>query len=179
MNSTLLNNKKSADEKRCDKTLVFLKKHVAQASKILDLGVVNNLSQRMRQSGYAVSNTQGENLDVDYHKYLDYGVDVVTAFEIFEHMLAPFNILSQLKTDRLVASVPLRLWFATAYWDEEDEWSSHYHEFERRQFDLLLKRSGWKILDSQQWTSAEWKLGIRPILRRFYPRYYIVYCERM
>lgn len=171
-------NKRSPNEIRCDKTLEFLEKHVKRNATILDLGVINDVSREMSQRGYNMLNTQGENLDIDYHHYLDCDVEAVTAFEIFEHMLAPFNILRELKTEKLIASVPLRLWFANAYWNENDEWDKHYHEFEKKQFDLLLNRSGWKIVDSQQWTSAEWKLGVRPILRHFYPRYYIVYCRR-
>ena len=170
--------KKNLHNKRYDKTLTFLKKHLKEGDRILDLGIKNDLSEKMQEIGHKVSNTQGENLDINYHHYLDCDVEVVTAFEIFEHMLAPFNILRELKTEKLIASIPLKLWFANAYWNEKDEWDKHYHEFERKQFDLLLERSGWEIIDSQQWTSAEWKLGIRPILRRFFPRYYMVYCIR-
>ena len=172
-------NQKDPHEKRYTKTVAFIKKHINEGAKILDLGVVSNLSRRMNKHGYIVSNTQGENLDIDYHDYLDCDVDAVTAFEIFEHMLAPFNILRQLKTEKLIASVPLKLWFSNAHWNDQNEWDKHYHEFERRQFDLLLERSGWKIIDSERWLSGGWKIGIRPILRHFVPRHYIVYCERV
>lgn len=170
--------KQDSHAKRYEKTLAFLRKHLPEGTRLLDLGVENVLSRHIRTAGYQVLNTQGEDLDIDYQKYIDEEVDAVAAFEIFEHMLAPFNILRQLKHKKLVASVPLNLWFASAYWNESDEWDKHYHEFERRQFDLLLERTGWRIIDSEQWVSAKWKLGIRPILRRFVPRYYIVYCER-
>lgn len=172
-------NQKDPHQKRYNRTLTFLKKHISDGTKILDLGVVSNLSKQMNEHGYIVSNTQGENLDTDYHKYIDCDVEVVTAFEIFEHMLAPFNILSQLETKKMVASVPLKLWFANAHWNDQNEWDKHYHEFEKRQFDLLLERSGWKILDSERWTSGAMKLGVRPILRYFYPRHYFAYCERI
>ena len=170
--------KKGPHENRYNRTLAFLEKHLQKETKILDLGVISNLSKKMSEQGYVVSNTQGENLDIDYQDYLDRDVEVVTAFEIFEHMLAPFNILRELKTEKLIASIPLNLWFAKAHWNDDNEWDKHYHEFEKRQFDLLLDRSGWKIVDSQQWASPVFKLGIRPILRRFFPRYYMVYCIR-
>ena len=93
-------------------------------------------------------------------------------------MLAPFNILRELKTDKLVASIPMKLWFASAYWGSED-WDKHYHEFEKKKFDFLLKQSGWKIIDSETWISYDNKIGFRPILRRFIPRYYILYCEKI
>ena len=133
----------------------------------------------MREKGYEVFNTQGEDLDVDYKIVNDYEADVITAFEIFEHMLAPFNILKEANCNKLVASVPLKLWFTSAYWNEDDDWDKHYHEFEVKQFDFLLRKTGWKIKSSEKWTSSNpWKLGIRPFLRNFVPRYYIVYCER-
>ena len=166
-------------EKRYSRTIAFLKKHTGKNSKILDLGTENSFSAIMKDEGFLVSNTQGEDLDTDYQKYLDCDVDIVTSFEIFEHMLAPFNILRALKTKKLIASVPLKLWFTDSYWDEQNDWDKHYHEFEKKQFDFLLRKTGWEIKDSQTWTSSDWKkIGFRPILRHFTPRYYIVYCER-
>jgi len=166
-------------EKRYNKTLSFVKKHTSVKDKILDLGTENPFSLILRKEGYVVENTKGENLDIDYSAYLDRDVDLITSFEIFEHMLAPFNILRELKTEKLIASVPLKLWFTNAYWNENDDWDKHYHEFEIKQFNFLLKQSGWIIKDYEIWTSSDWKkIGIRPILRHFTPRYYIIYCER-
>src|SRR5690606_33100381 len=110
----------SYQKKRYAKTLRFLNKHVQQGASILDLGTENPFSIIMKEQGYKVSNTKGENLDDQYQKYIDPEVDVVTSFEIFEHMLAPYNILKNLKTKRLIASIPLKLWFANAYWNEKD-----------------------------------------------------------
>ena len=82
--------------------------------------------------------------------------------------------------DKLIASVPLKLWFAEAYWNESDDWDKHYHEFEKKQFNFLLEKTGWKVKDSELWTSPGTnKLGFRTLLRYFTPRYYIVYCERI
>ncbi|MDZ7740976.1 MAG: methyltransferase [Bacteroidota bacterium] len=170
---------KETHKKRFQISLEFFKKHIPEASSVLDLGVKNPLSDLLAAEGFKVENTRGENLDDDFQAYLDPGVDVVTAFEIFEHMLAPYNILKEIKADKLVASVPLKLWFAEAFWIENDDFKKHYHEFEKKQFDFLLRRSGWIIKDARTWKSASWsKIGIRPLLRHFFPRYYIVYCER-
>ncbi len=171
--------KNRTKEKRYKKTIAFVQKHISKNSRILDLGTRNELSALLEKNGYKVYNTQGENLDIDYKKYIDLDVDVVTSFEIFEHMLAPFNILKDLKVDKIITSVPLKLWFASAYWNEDNDWDKHYHEFEVKQFKFLLEKTGWEIIDSEKWTSSDWrKLGIRPILRHFIPRYYIAYCER-
>jgi len=166
-------------DKRHTRTINFVEKHVSKNEKILDLGTPNLLSKRLNEVGFQVSNTKGENLDIDFDLYTNTDADVITAFEIFEHMFAPFNILNNLKTNKLIASIPMKLWFTDAYWNEKDDWDKHYHEFEKKQFDFLLEKTGWRIIDSEIWKSGDWKkIGVRPLLRHITPRYYMVYCER-
>ncbi|SNQ42149.1 class I SAM-dependent methyltransferase [Cellulophaga lytica] len=169
---------KTYPSKRFKHTLEFLNKHINTTESILDLGVKNPLSKLMTSQGFNVTNTSGEDLDVDFSSVTTSKTEVVTAFEIFEHLLAPLNILKEIKSDKLVASIPLNLWFAPAYRSETDKWDRHYHEFEDWQFDWLLEKAGWEIKDSAKWTNPINKIGIRPILRSFTPRYYIVYAER-
>lgn len=173
-------NIKITHKRRYKKTLAFLDKHLPKGSSLLDLGTENPFTPFLKEAGYEVQNTQGENLDDDYKEIATTECDCVTAFEIFEHLFAPYNILKELKSNKLVASVPLKLWFAQAYWNENDDWDKHYHEFEPKQFEFLLEKTGWKIMDYEIWTSPDPnKIGIRPLLRYFYPRYFIVYCERI
>lgn len=164
--------------KRFQHTLEFLKKYIDPSEPILDLGVENPFSKIMRQNGYEVENTTGEDLDFDHASVLESKAKVLTAFEIFEHLLSPLELLSNSKADKLVASVPLRLWFSPAYRSKTDKWDRHYHEFEDWQFDWLLEKAGWKIQERQKWTNPVKKFGIRPFLRLFTPRYYIVYATR-
>lgn len=169
---------KTFPNKRFGHTLAFLQKHVSPDQSILDLGVENPFSQIMKESGYTVSNTKGEDLDLDFSSVQQSSAKVVTAFEIFEHLIAPFNILREIKSNKLVASIPLRLWFSPAYRSKTDPWDRHYHEFEPWQFDWLLEKAGWEVKDSDKWTNPVKKIGVRPLLRSFTPRYYIVYAER-
>lgn len=164
--------------KRYKLTLEFLKKHIPSTNSILDLGVQNPFTEVMKKNGYTVQNTSGLDLDEDPSEIENSDAQVVTAFEIFEHLLSPYTVLKSIKADQLVASVPLKLWFATAYRSKTDMRDRHYHEFEDWQFDWLLEKSGWTIVDRQKWTNPTKKIGIRPILRRFTNRYYIVYAER-
>lgn len=164
--------------KRYRLTLEFVKKHIAASESILDLGVANPFSDILKKEGYAVENTQGQDLDLDFEQVRHSEAEVVTAFEIFEHLVAPFNVLREIKAKKLVASIPLRLWFATAYQSKTDPWDRHYHEFEDWQFDWLLEKAGWEIKDSRKWTNPTKKIGLRPVLRKFTNRYYIVYAER-
>ena len=166
-------------KKRYKHTLEFLKQHIDHSATILDLGVENPLSEILKTEGYTVSNTLGEDLDANTSRLETDASDVVTAFEIFEHLLSPFTVLKSIKSKKLVASVPLRLWFSTAYRSKTDPRDRHFHEFEAWQFDWLLEKAGWKIIATKQWTNPTKKIGIRPILRWFTPRYYIVYAERL
>ena len=165
-------------EKRYQKTLEFLKELVPPPAKVLDLGVKNPFSKIMIDNGYEVTNTTGEDLDEEFSAVKNDQYDLVTAFEIFEHLLAPYNILKEIKADKIVASVPLKLWFSPAYRSKTDKWDRHYHEFEDWQFDWLFEKSGWEIKKTLKWTNPVNKVGIRPILRKFTPRYYAVYAER-
>ncbi|MXN90877.1 methyltransferase [Flavobacterium sp. Sd200] len=169
---------KSFPHKRYKLTLEFLTKHVSPEEKILDLGIKNPFSEIMEKEGYNVSNTGGEDIDIDQSTIVDRQYDVLTAFEIFEHLLNPYTVLKSVKSDKLIISVPLRLWFSPAYRSKTDMWDRHYHEFEEWQLDWLLEKTGWVIKDRSRWTNPTKKIGIRPLLRRFTPRYYIVYAER-
>lgn len=166
---------------RFDKTLKVLLNNEPPPKKVLDLGPENPLSRLMMQAGYQVQNTP-EKTDLDFNYTMkmieDSDYDFVTSFEIFEHLVNPFGVLTHIGAKKLIATVPLRLWFSTAYWNENDRFDRHYHEFEDRQFDMLLEKSGWKITYTEKWTANSIGLGIRPILRFFTPRHYLVIAEK-
>lgn len=163
---------------RYTKTINFLKEMLPPPATILDLGVRNPFSEIMENEGYTVFNTNGEDFDLVPEIVKEYKVDAVTSFEVFEHLIAPFNILREIECDKLITTVPLKLWFASAYRSKTDMWDRHYHEFEDWQFDWLLEKSGWDKKQSEKWISPTKQIGIRPILRRFTPRYYAVYAEK-
>jgi len=165
-------------QKRYDRTLKFFKKHIPSGEKILDLGIDNPFSKILRENGYVVENTSGEDLDEDVSSIIKTEAKIVSAFEILEHLLSPYTVLKSIKSENLVASVPLRLWFSNAYRSKTDPWDRHYHEFEDWQFDWLLEKTGWDIIAKDKWTNPSSKIGIRPILRKFVPRYYIVYAKK-
>ncbi len=169
---------KTFPHKRYSHTLAFLKKHINPSEKILDLGVENPFSSIMEKEGYIVTNTGGEDLDNEQGALQENNYTVLTAFEIFEHLLNPYTILQKIECKKIVISVPLRLWFSPAYRSKTDMWDRHYHEFEDWQLDWLLEKTGWVIKDREKWTNPSKKIGIRPLLRKITPRYYIVYAER-
>ena len=166
--------------KRYNKTLDFVKQHLKEPSVILDLGVENPLAQKIKALGHEIQNTHGQDLDTHFSVVNDSKYEVVTAFEILEHLVSPYPLLEAIKARKLIASIPLKLWFASAYRSKTDPRDRHYHEFESWQFDWLLEKAGWRIVAREKWTNpGSFKLGFRPILRWFTPRYYIDYAERI
>ncbi len=164
--------------RRYQLTLDFLQKTLPSPATILDLGVRNPFSEIMEENGYTVINTEGEDLDLLPEIVKKHKVDAVTAFEICEHLIAPFNVLRAIEATKIIVTVPLKLWFAKAYRSKTDLWDRHYHEFEDWQFDWLLEKSGWQTQQKEKWTSPINKIGFRPILRKFTPRYYAIYATR-
>ncbi len=165
--------------KRYSKTIEFASRHLNHSLSVLDLGIDNELSQIFRDKGYKITNTMGEDLDFENDLVSRYGpFDVVTAFEILEHLVSPFELLRKLPSHKLITTIPLRLWFAKAFRNVSDPRDRHFHEFEDWQFDWLLEKAGWKIKDRIKWVSPSSQIGFRPLLRRFTPRYYGVYAER-
>lgn len=169
---------KKLPSKRYKHTLEFLQKNVPAPATILDLGVRNPFSEIMEAHGYTVINTEGEDLDEVPEIVKKHEVDAVTALEILEHLVAPLAVLKAIESKKLVATIPMRLWFASAYRSKTDLRDRHYHEFEDWQFDWLVEKAGFEIKDRSKWTSPIKKLGIRPILRMFTPRYYAIYAEK-
>ena len=165
--------------KRYQITTDFIKKHVDKNELILDLGIENPLSKMLKNNGYNIINTGGEDLDIDQSAVKETNATVVTAFQIFEHLLNPFQLLMSIKANKLVCSVPLSLWFANAYRNSKDIRDNHFHEFEDWQFRLLLQKTGWKIIEEKKFTNPVKKIGLRPLLRLFTNRYLIIYAEKI
>lgn len=154
-------------------TAEFLSATLGKDETILDLGEENDFSRLLKSNGYQVHNTSMD-LDREPDKLASSNASVVTAFEILEHLLNPLSVLEQIPGNRLYASVPLRLWFSPAYRHPTDPRDRHFHEFEAWQFDWLLDHAGWTIIRKATWTNPVQKPGLRPLLRLFTPRWYVV-----
>ena len=162
--------------RRYHKTISLLQQHLPESARILDIGAPNPLSYHLTKLGYEVANTDG---DLDESPNLTaVDADVVTAFEVLEHLVSPLPLLRSIKAPMLIATIPMRLWFAPAYRSQSDPWDRHYHEFEDWQFDWLLEKAGWTIVHREKWTSPTGWIGFRPLLRQFIPRYYAVVATR-
>ena len=45
-------------------------------------------------------------------------------------------------------------------------------------FKMLLKKTGWNVVAEEKFTNPVLKIGFRPILRMFTPRYLLIYAEK-
>lgn len=167
-----------AHEHRFERTLAWMRGSLPPPARLLDVGGDNAFARQMRAAGYDVTNTDGDLDDTPEAAAVE--ADAATAFEIFEHLVNPLGVLRAIRAPRLFASVPMRLWFAPAYRNPRDPWDRHYHEFEPWQFDWLLEKGGWQIIRREQWTPRRtgMALGLRPLLRKLTPRWYIVEAVR-
>jgi len=165
--------------RRYSKTLEFIKnRNLDKKLSILDLGIENPFTELLKKEGYKIYNTGETDLDLAPEIVKGFNTNVTLALEILEHLVSPFPLLKCLPGDKLVATVPLKLWFSSAYKNPVDKWDCHYHEFEDWQFDWLLEKSGWKIIHTEKWKSPVNSFGIRPFFRKITPRYYAVYAEK-
>jgi hypothetical protein len=163
---------------RFDKTLSFVSAHLDKNDHILDLGAPSDLSEFLAKKSFSVASAHGFDFDLAPEKVNDYEYDVLTAFEVLEHLVSPFPIMQKTKARKLVVTVPLKLWFAKAYCNPADPYDQHYHEFESWQLDMLLEKAGWEIKACEKWVPPFQLNGIRSILRAVTPRFYAVYAER-
>jgi len=170
---------KKLPKKRYEHTLSILKEFAPMGGTILDVGVENPFSAIMKEEGYTVLNTAGQDLDFEASTLQAFQADFTTALEILEHLVNPLAVLQNIPTKKVLITVPLRLWFAKAYRNTADPRDCHYHEFESWQLDFLLAKAGFRILYRKKWTHPVQKFGLRPFLRLFTPRYYAVVAERI
>ena len=166
-------------EARFRRTYDFMSKNMPPPAKILDLGTPNSLGAFLDNKGYEITNTKGDDFDLHPEVVAKEGYDAVAIFEVLEHLINPMGVLKEIKAPKLFATVPLSLWFSSAYRSKTDPWDRHFHEFEDWQFDWLLEKSGWKILRTEKWTNPSIVPGIRPLLRSVTPRHYAVEAERI
>ena len=165
--------------RRHRKTLKLVERFIPKHSQIYDLGKENPMSKIMNNDGYFVSNNTNE---VDFNKCqkeiikLSKAHKYTTSFEVFEHILNLYAVLNAIKSDYMLCTVPLKVFFSNAYWGK-DKHDQHYHEFEQRQFLWILEETGWEVIEKGTWTFTD-KIGLRPIFRLFFPSYIYVYLKR-
>jgi predicted methyltransferase len=63
-------------------TKAFLEQTISKQEKIIDLGVVNPFSEVLKKEGYNITNTTGEDLDIDTQAVQDNNYEVMVCISI-------------------------------------------------------------------------------------------------
>lgn len=151
---------------RLSKTKKLVNSFANKGETILDLGPDNSLRLELIKEGYNIRGTGFVDLD---DNYTTEPADIVTAFEIIEHLRNPYMVLKNINADKLILTVPLNVWFSGPYWNDKDEYDTHYHEFYPKQIYSLLDKTGWLVIHSEKWWWSELTFKPRPLLRKFGP----------
>lgn len=164
--------------RRFKKTLDLMQRIIPKDATIYDMGHENNFTPYIKAAGYEVSNNITD-FDFDESQteimQLSGKARYCISFEILEHLLNPYAVLKSVKSEFLLVTVPLNVWFSNAYWGAERD--RHFHEFEQRQFLWLLDATGWQVIEKGTWKITD-KIGIRPFFRLFFPSYMWVLAKR-
>ncbi|MBM3162840.1 MAG: class I SAM-dependent methyltransferase [Chlorobi bacterium] len=161
-----------ANRIRWRKTMRFIEgspPSVAEVSSALDLGDRTPLCDDLeRHFGCPFAST-GCDLDVDT---LSGSYDVVTAFEVLEHLYNPLHALLEVRKAlagphaRLFVSVPAA---KPAMLKSPD----HFHEMSPSELDSLFARAGFSVIRSGRFRIRHWPFyltGFKPFLRAFYEK---------
>lgn len=159
--------------KRIKETADYVYSQIDTSVPIIDLGTYNSISHTLHHCGYTVTNTHSEDLDIHYQEVHNSTADVMTAFEVLEHMVNPMQVLKSFNGKMIIGSVPIRGWGQYRGNTEQDPHDEHYHEFREWELRKLLNKSGYKIVDIQRkhWPTSG--ISIRKILKRIIPSHYL------
>tara|TARA_B110000014_G_scaffold261522_1_gene253410 strand:- start:12947 stop:13495 length:549 start_codon:yes stop_codon:yes gene_type:complete len=156
---------------RWEKTLNFL--HINHDIKNgLDIGDRTNFTEKL-ENFYKCS-FNNTDIDLDTEK-LSGDYDVVTAFEIIEHLFNPLHFLLQIKN---ILKKDGTLYLSTPKGKPYFLWSKeHFHEMEYSRLFSLINRAGFKVVRKQEIRIQPlyfYFTGFRPILRFFFEKHIIL-----
>ena len=165
---------------RLKRTKNLLAQYIDKDTKVLDLGPDNLMRRKLADHfGNSISGTNHLDLNRNYSEIAYDNEDIITSFEVFEHLFNLYPVLKRLREFDipLICSVPLRFPLSKQYWTEEYH-DRHYNEFERNQIHWILTESGFNIVREEYWF-LDWNLGgVRPFLRSFLvPSWIALVCE--
>ncbi len=167
-------------DSRLKRTQNLLSHYLKKDTKVLDLGPDNLMRRKLvHHFGNQFNGTGTLDLNRNYSEIECVSEDLITSFEVFEHLFNLFPVLKRLrKFNRpMICSVPLRFPLSKQYWTEEYH-DRHYNEFESNQIRWILSESGFKIVKEEYWF-LDWNVqGVRPFLRSFLlPSWIALVCE--
>jgi hypothetical protein len=157
-----------AHQLRWDRTISFLRGvpvSVPPPSAGLDIGDRTPMTARLEELFGCRFDSTSADLDVGT---LEGSYQVVTAFEVLEHLYNPLHLLLEARKvlDREAAS---RLFVSTPAWKPSILQSpDHFHEMTRRSLESLIDRAGFRVVRRDEFRIRPFRFcltGLRPMLR--------------
>ena len=156
---------------RWQKTLKFLEENDA-INNGLDIGDRTDFTTKLEKFYKCSFNNTDIDLDVEQ---LSGNYDIVTAFEIVEHLFNPLHFLLQIKN---ILNEDGTLYLSTPKGKPYFLWSKeHFHEMGYKRLFSLIDRAGFKIIRKKEIRIQPiyfYFTGIRPILRFFFEKHLIL-----
>jgi len=155
---------------RWKKTQAFIKKYDANSG--LDIGDRTPFTEELE----TFFNCSFDNTVVD----LDEGklkgkYDIVTAFEIIEHLYNPLHLLNEISN---VLKKGGKLYLSTPKGKPQYLWSEHhFHEMSDKSLRALIERAGFSIIRTEEIRIQPllfYFTGIRPILRFIFEKHLLM-----
>lgn len=162
---------------RIGKTLPLIKKSInylnleSESLNVLDMGSTNYMREHLEKN--TALNFIGTK-DIDLNK-ISQGdleefkhVDLITSFEVFEHLYNLYPLLVELRrlNKPIIFSVPHRFALTKLHWGP-NYYTRHYNEFEERQFRWIAKEANYEVVNLEKWKMDLNVSGIRTFLRTF------------
>ena len=163
-----------SNQVRWGKTMAFLAP-AESAIRGLDIGDRTPFTSELESFFGCPFDSTTVDLDVDI---LVGRYDIVTCFEVIEHLFNPLHCLLQIK--KVLASDG-KLYLSTPRYKPHVIWDpQHFHEMSSRSIGGLFDRAGFTILRQKVITNLPWWFyltGVRPLLRGLFDRIWLFELE--
>ena len=155
---------------RWEKTMAFLKEYDANLG--LDIGDKTPFTQQLEAHfNCAFNNTA---IDLDEGK-LKGKYDVITAFEIIEHLFNPLHLLTEISN---ILKEGGKLYLSTPKGKPHFLWSKdHFHEMKEKSILSLIERAGFTVIRKEEIRIHPllfYFTGIRPFLRFIFEKHLLL-----
>lgn len=106
-----------------------------------------------------------------------YTLDVITCFEVIEHLFNPLNCLMGIWC---LLNAGGRIYLSTPRYKPHFLWGNHFHEMSDKSLFALIERAGLRVVRKQKIFIMPWRsllTGFRPWLRLIFDRVWLLELE--
>ena len=156
---------------RWRKTIEFMKGYPFMTLDIGDRSVMTEKLETLYDVGFDNTNIDLDIEDLSTSFAFDY--DLITCFEVLEHLFNPLHCLLQMKW---VLAPDGRIYISTPRYKPHFLWGNHFHEMSEKSILALFERAGLRVVRRKTIFIMPWRsllTGFRPWLRLIFDRGYL------